>query len=935
MRKFVLVLAGAFLFASTPGAVQAQTLPFDPAVRKGTLPNGLTYYIRENKTPANRAELYLVNKVGSILEDESQLGLAHFVEHMAFNGTRDFPKNSLIDYLQKAGVKFGADINAYTSFDETVYQLPIPTDTAGLLEKGLDILLNWAGYVSFDKEEVDAERGVILEEARLRGKNAQERMQNQALPVLFNHSRYAERIPIGKEEILKTFSLETIKKFYTDWYRPDLQAVIAVGDFDADQVEAWIKQKFSALKNPASPRPRTKYEVTPHEGIIAKLITDKEFPYTVVQMVTKAPNTPVTTEEGLKEQIRIELFNAMLNARLQEKTRKPDAPIFFAQSSITPFIAGIKAYLAIAVVKNDGLDKTIELLKEETERVKRFGFTASELDRAKKELLSQRESIYKEKDKTKSVNYVSAYQSHFLQGNAVPGSEYVYQFYVKEVPNVKAAEVTELIKNFNTSENTVVLVQAPAKDSAKLPSDQQLLAMSAKAVGQIAAYEDAATDKPLLAKKPTPGKLTSTTPYPEVGAEKLVFNNGVTVWLKPTDFKNDEIRFTSFGFGGTSLLANDKLALINMGEEVMDRSGVSEFNETTLQKMLAGKNVSVGSYVGETAEGVSGFSTPADLETALQLVHLYYTQPARDSIAFETTKSEFKELVKNKGLSPTEVFQDTVSAVMSNYNPRRMSPDAANMDKMLQSLKLNEIHEFYKKRFSNAGDDIFVFVGNFEREKLLPLLETYLGSLPSTKQKEMYRNLGIKPMAGKQRKTVYKGQEEKSLVEIYYHGAFEWNEQNALLMDAFAEVLQIKLIERLREKEGGVYSPSVSASYSKIPEARFSLNISFGCAPENVEKLIAATKDEIEKLRKNGPSEEDLAKFKAEEKRAFELQLKENGFWLNYLLSQARNNEPVKDQKLKYQAIDAISIAQVKSFATKFISEKAVAEIVLMPEKAK
>lgn len=928
MRKTLSTLILVFTSTFASFAQNGEPLPLDPAVRKGTLPNGLTYYIRANKIPEKRAELYLVNKVGSILEDENQRGLAHFVEHMAFNGTRDFPKNTLIDYLQKAGVKFGADINAYTSFDETVYQLPIPTDTLAVFERGFDMLLNWAGFISFDPEEVNAERGVILEESRQRGKNAQERMQQQALPILFNNSRYAERIPIGKEDVLKSFTVETIKKFYKDWYRPDLQAIIAVGDFDADQVERWIKEKFAVLKNPAQPRPRTKYEVGDHAETFAKVITDKEFPYTVAQVVYKSKTTPITTAAGFREQIRTELFNTMMAARIQEATRKPETPYFFAQNAISPFLAGLQAYLSITVAKNGQLDKAVTAVLEENEKIRRFGFTQTELDRAKKDLLTQRESAYKEKDKTKSAAYVAAYQGNFLTGTAVPGSEYVYNFYKKTVPEIQLKEVNELINTFDQKKNRVVLVQAPSKDSAGLPSQQQLLDWVNTDLSYVKAYEDQSTNEPLLSTLPASAKVASSKAFSTIGAELITLGNGVRVWLKPTDFKNDEIRFSSYSFGGTSVVDEKKLPSILMAANIMGQSGVGKFDPTVLGKMLTGKNVSVSAYVSEISEGVSGIATPADIETALQLVYLYYTAPRKDTTAFRTAIAETKYMLQNRALDPTAVFSDTLEAIMSGYHPRRTNPTMQMLDK----VSLDEVVDMYKDRFADASDAVFVFVGNFDKTKLLPLLEKYIGGLPSTNRKESFSNLGIRPLPGAVKKTVYKGQDDKSAVELIFNGPWKWSPANNLRLSALTEIINIKMVERLREKEEGVYSPSVAESYSKLPEQRFTLSISFTCDPKNVDRLIEAALDEIRKIKKDGPSATDLQKFKAEERRAHEVRIKENGYWMNYLLQQSRNGEPVEEMNNYLAELEQLTPASLKQTA-QLLNEQQLIKAILMPEK--
>lgn len=517
--------------------LSANALPVDPAVIIGKLPNGLTYYIRKNVQPKNRADLYLVNKAGSVLETDEQQGLAHFTEHMAFNGTRDFPKNELVNYLQKSGIKFGADLNAYTSFDETVYQLPLPTDSVKIFEKGFDILSNWAGMVSFDTDEINSERGVVLEEERLRGKNAQERMSKLTFPVLLNNSRYAVRLPIGKEEILKNFKPETIKSFYHDWYRPDLQAVIAVGDFDPKRVEQLIKANFSELKNPAGEKPRTKYNIPPSVGTAVKIVTDKEQPYTLVQIIVKHPGSAVKTQGAYLNAIRNILFNNMLSSRLGELTQKADPPLLYAGASYGDFLGNLNAFTTVAVAKPGELEKAVKAAVAETERARKFGFTQTELDRAKLSVMTGIESAWKEKDKTESVNFVNEYQANFLKGEAIPGIDYEYDFYKKNIGQIKLSEINALAGKFISDQNRDVILEAPEKEKDKLPNEATLLSWISEASKNISAYVDNVSNKPLLEKIPTGTKVVAEQKDAAIGTTTLTFGNGVKAILKPTDFK--------------------------------------------------------------------------------------------------------------------------------------------------------------------------------------------------------------------------------------------------------------------------------------------------------------------------------------------------------------------------------------------------------------
>ncbi|MGZ3764937.1 MAG: M16 family metallopeptidase [Mucilaginibacter sp.] len=915
--------------AAMAAPIKAQLLPVDPDVIIGKLPNGLTYYIRKNAQPKNRAELYLVNKVGSVLETDAQQGLAHFTEHMAFNGTRDFPKNELVNYLQKSGVKFGADLNAYTSFDETVYQLPLPTDSVKTFEKGFDILANWAGYQTFDPKEIDAERGVVLEEERLRGKNAQERLLHQILPALLNNSRYAERLPIGKEDILKTFKQETIKSFYHDWYRPDLQAVIAVGDFDPKRVEQLIKDNFSALKNPAGEKPRTKYAVPASPGTIVKIATDKEFPYTMAEIVVRHPGTKIRTGSEYLQNMRNELFNQMLNARLGELRQKANPPFLFGATSYSNFIGNQDAFISIAYAKPGELEKALKAVVAETERARKFGFTQTELDRAKQDALTQMENTYNERDKTKSVNFVREYQQNFLQGEAIPGIAFEYNYQKENISKITLAEINALAGKYISDQNRAVIVEAPEKEKDKLPAEKTLLEWINSAGKDVTAYVDQVSNKPLLDKEPAGSKIVSEKKDTALITTTLTFANGVTAILKPTTFKNDQILINGYHFGGTSLASDEDFTSANLAAGIIGNSGIADFNEIQLDKMLSGKTINISPFLRELSEGINGSVSPKDFETELQLLYLYFTQPRKDADIWQSNISQTKSLLANRGLDPSSVFQDTVAATLSNYNFRRMTVTTER----LNSASLDKAYNFYKDRFADASGFTFVLVGNFDVDKIKPLLEKYLGGLPSTNRNETYKDLGIHTPAGQLTKNVYKGIGDKSSVQLVFSGDYDYNDDNNLQVDALNEILNIKLIERLREKEGGVYSPGVRANYNKLPSGRYSINVYFGCAPANVDKLIAATIEEINKIKQNGPEAVDIQKFVAEETRSTEVQLKENSFWEGHLTSASQNHEDAAAVLHHIHDLNKITVQSVKDAANKYLNEANYIKLILLPEK--
>ncbi len=908
---------------------KSEILPVDADVIIGKLPNGLTYYIRKNTEPKNRAELYLVTKAGSVLEADDQQGLAHFTEHMAFNGTRDYPKNQLVDYLQKSGVKFGADLNAYTSFDETVYQLPLPTDSAQVFEKGFNILANWAGYQTFDPKEIDDERGVVLEEARLRGKNAQERLSNQTLPVVLNNSRYALRIPIGKEDIIKTFKPETIKSFYHDWYRPDLQAVIAVGDFDPVYVAKLIREYFSLLSNPDNEKPRTIYTVPPTPGTAVKIATDKEFPYTLAEIIVKHPGTTVKTVSDYMQSIRVDLFNQMLNARLGELLQKSNPPFLYSQSAYGGFVGKQDAFTTIVVAKPGELETAVKAAVAETERARIYGFTLTELERAKQNVLLGIDNAYKERDKTKSVNFVNEYERNFLTGEAIPGLSFEYNFDVNNIGKITLAEMNAMAGKFISDQNRVVIVEAPDKEKDKLPNEKAILDWIGTAGKDLKPYVDNTNDNPLLNKLPVAGKITSEQTDSSIAVTTVMLSNGVKVILKPTQFKNDQILINGYHFGGTSVASDPDFTSDDMAAGVITSSGVADFTQAQLDKKLSGKNVTVSPYISDVSEGVSANTSPKDFETAMQLIHLYFTKPRKDADIWQSNISQTKSLLANRSLDPASVFQDTISAVLSNHNIRGMVITEA----LLNTANLDKAYAFYKDRFADASGFVFTLVGNFDVATVKPYLEAYLGSLPSTNSKETYKNLNINPPSGQITKTVYKGIGDKSSVQLVFSGDYDYNEANNLQMDALESILQIKLDEVLREKEGEVYSPGVRAGYKKIPGGRYTFTVYFACAPANVDKLIASTMAEIDKIKQNGALPVDIQKFAAQDARSTQVELKENVFWAGYLGAASQNDSDPDAILTHVSNLNNVTVQSTKDAANKYLSGNNLIKLILLPEK--
>jgi len=922
MRKISLIF---LLFL--PVCLFAQNiLPLDPAVRTGKLANGFTYYIRHNEEPKNRVLLYLVNKAGSILEDEDQRGLAHFMEHMSFNGTTHFPHNQLVDYLQKAGVRFGADLNAYTSFDETVYELPIPSDKPGLLKDGIGIMRDWAQEALLDPTEIDKERGVVLEEKRL-GKGAGERMQRLTFPLLLNHSRYAERIPIGLDTVLDNFQRPTIYRFYHDWYRPDLQALIVVGDIDVDAVEKTIKANFSSLKNPVNEKKRPIYTVP----LIGKnqfvAVIDQEQTETELEVTILHKAAELKTTADYRCAIMTGLFNQMLAERYAELSRQANPPFIQGGAGISGFLGGLDSYDASVTAKPGELERSFKAVWRETERVKRFGFTQTELERAKTAYLNGMEEAVKEKDKTNSSSYIGEYQRLFLKGEASPGIVAEYKLTKKDLSTISLDDINALTKTYIKNIDRDIIIEAPEKDKANLPDEATVNGwLAAVEIENLTPYQDAVSSQPLLTAVPVAGKIVSE--QHGAGLIQMALSNGLKVVLKSTNFKNDEIIFNGFAPGGTSLYSDADYQSAANAASLIAAGGAGNYSHDQLDKFLEGKELGVQTYMDGRFQGVQGGSTNNDLETALQLVYAYFTEPRKDTAIFNGWLSKSKAALLNRSSDPKSVFSDTVSAALGNYNVRRTGP---SLEKLSQ-INLDKAYTIYKERFANASNFTFTFTGSIDTNTIKPLLEKYLGSLPSTGSHETAKDLGIHIPAGRIEKTVNKGSEPKSTVILVFSGKFDYNPEKNIQLNALKEALEIRLLERLREDESGVYSPGVYASSSKLPEQRYSFVIQFGCAPQNVGKLITSTLDEINKLKASGPPQENVSKWLAEENTTAETELKTNKFWLNYITGQLQNGDDLAEIDSELALRQKVTPQGLQQMAAQYLSGDNYIKLVLLPE---
>lgn len=879
-----LISAILFLLVISAAAQQSfdlsNPIPVDPDVSKGVLENGMTYYVRANDEPRNRSELMLVVNVGSVNEDDDQQGLAHFLEHMAFNGTETFPKNELISYFESIGMEFGPEINAYTSFDETVYMLKVPLDSALYLEKGIQVLYDWASQITLSEEEIDKERGVIREEWR-GGRNAQFRMQQEWLPVLLHESKYAERLPIGEIEIIENFQPDVLRRFYENWYRPDLQAVIVVGDFNQEEMVQKIKDKFSTLPVAENPRELKEHPIPPHEETMVSIATDKEAQYPVAYVFNKHPLKISESVGDYRESIKHGLYNSMINSRLSELTQKADPPFIMGQSSYTELFGPMSVYQSAAVCHNGRIEEGLKAVLLENERVKQFGFTESELERNKKSLMNRIEKAYKERDKQKSINYAEEYKRNFLMTKEpIPGIEKEYEYFQAFLPDITLDEVNRLADEWIMEENRVVVVTAPEIEGMNVPTEDEVLNLLQEVEQtELEPYDDAVADLPLISDEPWASPVVEEEALENVEATEWILQNGAKVVIKPTNFKEDEILFNAWSPGGSSLYDKEDAISADFAATIMSMSGIAGFDNITLEKMMAGEVFSLTPYISELREGFNGSSTVEDLEVMLQMVYLYFTQPRFDETSFQAYMTRMEGVLQNRTASPEAVFQDTLQTVLANYHDRArpMSAD------LLKEAEFNRIRDIGMERFRNAADFTFFFVGNIHPDTLKPLVEKYIGGIPYMDEKEDWRNLGIDPPKGIVQKTVKKGQEDKSIQYIVFHGDFDYSSENAIELDAVGRILSTRLLEEIREERSGVYSIGANPSSSKYPDQEYKVYISYGTDPEKLEELKQAVFDEIRYFIENGPSEEELSKAKEKMLRERELALRENRFWLNIL----------------------------------------------------
>jgi zinc protease len=907
-------------------------IPVGPQVKVGKLANGLTYYIQKNGKPEKKLELRLVVKAGSILEDDDQQGLAHFTEHMAFNGSTHFKKHELVSYLQSIGVKFGADLNAYTSFDETVYTLPIPTDKSGNVEQGFLVLEDWAHGVTMSDADIDLERAIVLEEARTR-KGAGDRINKVLMPKLYNGSRYAQRMPIGQEDIIQTFRPDAVRRFYRDWYRPDLMAVVVVGDIDPARAEQLVKAHFGGLTNPATERPREYAPIPVRSSTEALVITDKEASgnAVLIRYPVREAHDQNTFADYRAKLVQL-LFESMLGQRMQELAQQANPPFMRGGSVQNNLTARYETYFSFAALGKGGAEPAIAALVQENERARLYGFGAPELERGKKNLMRSFERMFNERDKTDSGVFVGEYVRNFLNREDIAGIENEYNYAREFIPGISLAEMNRYAQeNIPANTGKLVVYTGSTKAEAPAPSSEQLLAwVDAAARVKLAAREEKQLAAGLMDKPPAAGSIVAESEDKALGLTMLTLSNGVKVILKPTDFANEQIYLSASRPGGVTLFPEQDILNARYANAVVAAMGIKDLSPLDVQKIMAGKTAAVTTMFSPYSDAVGGFAGSTDIETMLQMLYLKFTNVRRDEDLYISFLGKQVESARNVMAQPQAVFGDAIVTTMYGDSPWvQRPPRPADFAK----LNLDRSIAVFKQRFTSAKGLTFIMVGNFDIAKVKPLIATYLASLPTGDLPITARDVGLRPVRGVIRKEVFSGSEAKSHVAINFTGDAAWSKEAAMRFRALLDVLNIRITDILREKLTLIYGGGMGGSLERVPYGHYTIGVSLPTGPANVDKVIAAVFAEIAQMKEQGPAAADLEKVKANWIQVHRRALRENAYWLRHLQS-ATLQETDAGSILTYeQRVAAITAQDLQDAARRYFDLDNYVQVVLYPEK--
>ncbi len=935
MKKILCFLLGVPFFVGVvaqsydPKAV----VPIDPDVKYGKLENGMTYYIRKNGKPANRANMYIVQRAGAVLEEDRQNGLAHFTEHMAFKGTTNFPGDAITKYCEKNGIKFGANLNAYTSIDRTCYMLSaIPLEREQVVDSMLLILHDWSGSFLFDPEALEKERGVIREEWRTYG-GYQFRISEQLRPVMYGNSQYAKRNVIGDIDVLNTFKMTDILDFYRKWYRPDLQALIIVGDFDPDKMEAKVKALFGKIPKPQTPITVPEYEIPDNTALMTGSAVDPEAGNLNIRLLYKHEGVKPADRDKEKYMYgnRVDrLINTMLSARITELYMNKDQPFTGISGYYSPWMADRNVFWGSVAAKKDQAPQAFKILLTELERVKRYGFTAPELERAKANVLNAEERSYNERNNRDNNVFLSPYMSHFLGNNSIPSIEYTYNFTRSVLPVITLEEVNAKAQSLFPDNNIVVTQSVSDNDKNQLLADNQIKKMFADVRSEnIAAYADKVSGKKLIDNLPANGTIVKTKQLKKpFEAVEWTLSNGAKVIVYPTKHKDDQILMSAFSWGGSSLVSDRDFLSCRYATSIAMMSGIGDFNYTDLDKVLAGKTASAYPYISEIFEGVNGSSSRKDMETMFQLLYLRFTRPRFDPEIFTTTMQRGKEALRQKANDPANHFSDSASWVTIGRHPRRKPANESDFDK----VDLTSIQKIYKERFADAGDFVFFFVGSFTEDEIKPMVEKYIASLPGLNSKEKWKDLGIKVPKGKTDVDFdYPMLTPKTSARIRYSGSTKFDLVDIMNMMGIREVLNKRYLETIRKEQGATYGVGVGMGVYREPNRNYTLDMSFNTDPKLADQMIRIIYDEIDKLVKNGPEAEDVENAKKYWLKTFKDNQKENQ-WYMYILSEYYR-EGI-DRYTDYEkAVNGITPESVHKAAKKALTQGNVIQVVMRPEE--
>lgn len=934
--KSLFILAAVFF---TSVNILAQTdlnkfAPMDPGIRTGKLANGLTYFIRNNKEPEKRASFYIIQNVGAILENDDQNGLAHFLEHMSFNGTEHFPDKGIISSLEKHGVAFGRNINAYTGFDETVYNLSdVPVDAPGLVDSCILILNDWSHYLTLSDKEIDLERGVIEEEWRT-SKNASRRMIFEVIPVILKDSKYAVRDIIGNIDVIKNFSHNTLRDYYHKWYRTDLQAIAVVGDINVDEVEAKIKTLFSKIPAVENPAVRNQVDVPYHKETNYVLAQDKEAPQTSVSVVVLHNAVPAEKRDlnYLRDSHVISLMNSMINARISELLQKENPPFVTGSVSFGEYYArNYDAFSISATARKNEEAKALEGVYTEAERARRFGFTKGELDRAKAKMLADFENRYKQKDKIDNDTYAGGIQSYFLTGEPLTSMDFDYEFLKQVIGSITPEETSARFKQVMIEENRTIVVQGLEGSDIKHLTEQEALDILAKVKNsQLTPYEEKTLGASLIKEDLRGSKIIKTVPLPQFDAIEWTLANNTKVVFKRASYEKDNVLLTAFSFGGISKLDNNLVLPANLLSVIVPMYGAGDYDNVTLQKMLAGKKATLTLGLTETTESLSGSSTPKDFETMMQLLYLRMAHPRFDKVAHDAIIGRFSGMLGNMEKDPNKIKSDSISLITTGYNKRTPLLTKETINK----ITLDDIKKIYTDRFNAADEFTFFIVGNVSADTVKPMVEKYIGSLPSAGRKETWEDRKVLQPRGRITKEISLPLTiPKSTVFLSFAEDMKYNPYNYLGLEVINGILDLVYTEKVREDKGGTYGVSVSLSEQKRPEEIGEGMITFDCDPARATELKAIIYQELDSIMKKGPSQVNLDKAVSNLLKTREENKMHNSYWSStlsrYYSYGINSNDPVNYENI----LKSFKIKDIQKIAVGMFKKADVVDLIFKPAK--